>query len=125
MDDLDLFKKEFTLFLIDTKINPDILSQVELAAYEAVVNVIDHTVSKNSDAKIEFNCLISDTDISCQISYSGNKFDISKANLPDVVKHFKEGRNRGLGVYIIRTIMDEVDYSYNNNCNTLSLVKII
>ncbi len=123
VDDLDKFKEEFNDFLKNSKISAEILSQMELSVYEVIINVIDHTITENSNEKINVICEIYDKNINCQINYSGEMFDITKTKMPDIKKHFKEGKNRGLGVFIIRSLIDEINYSYDNNQNTVLLKK--
>ena len=53
----------------------------------------------------------------------GDEFDITKVELPDIEEHYKSGKMRGLGIYIIRTLMDRVEHSYKDNINILKLVK--
>lgn len=125
IEDLDRFKRELIFFLVSNDINPDLLSQIELSVYEVIINVIDHTTNENQQDKISFNCDLTDSEIICDIQYSGQEFDIKNADLPDIVKHFKKGKNRGLGIYIIHTLMDKVEYSYTDNINKLLIHKKI
>ena len=64
-------------------------------------------------------------EVTITISHYGDNFDITKAQLPDIEKHYKSGKMRGLGIYFIMTLMDRVEYSHENMTSTLKMFKKI
>ena len=109
--ELDACKDHLAIFLHNNKLNEELTSAVELAVYEALVNIYDHESKKFKEKPIIVDCEMNDEQIVTKLTYEGNKFDLTKAILPDIVLHFKQGKKRGLGIYFIRTLMDKVDYS--------------
>lgn len=123
--ELDSGKRELASYLAAYIDNDDIISAVELAAYEALINIYDHE-SKNFQQKpIILDCKVGKKHIVTNLTYEGNEFDITKVTLPDIVSHFKQGKKRGLGIYFIRTLMDKVEYKHTNSQNKLKMVKNI
>jgi anti-sigma regulatory factor (Ser/Thr protein kinase) len=60
------------------------------------------------------------------ITDKGRGFDITKLKDPDVEKFIKESRHGGLGIYLIKTLMDEVDYEFNPGVkNQVQLTKYL
>jgi serine/threonine-protein kinase RsbW len=110
-------------YLENSGICQDDISAVELAAYEALVNVIEYGSDKYSGDPVQISCCVTNKKIRTELRYLGKKFDITKVKLPDIVSHYKAGKRRGLGIYFIRTLMDGVDYSYEKGTNTLVLTK--
>ena len=110
-------------FLFLNNVRFEIISQIELCIYEALSNIIEHSEPSVENDTIRLLCVVNDTYIETTIKNRGEKFDIHTASLPDINSHFELGRNRGLGIYIIRKLMDEVGYSYELGCNILRLKK--
>ena len=121
--ELDLIRDELSLFLFQNNIDEDVISQIEITAYEALVNIIEHSSMEKRGEEIAFECLVTGNRIEIKIENIGERFDITEAELPDIKKHYKNGKRRGLGIYIIRTLMDSIEYSYKGNLNTLRLIK--
>ncbi|HOO71960.1 MAG TPA: ATP-binding protein [Spirochaetota bacterium] len=121
--DLDSVKEKITTFLTKNNVHSDLVSTVELSLYEAIINIIDHEPKKYILKPINTTCMINNGCITIELVYEGNKFDMTKVKLPDIVAHFKKGKKRGLGIYFIRTLMDKVEYSYSDGMNKLTLIK--
>lgn len=116
-------RKEIISFLMDASITFDIISQIELAVYEALVNIIEHNPHPSPGARITTDCRVRASAVEVTITNDGSRFDPTTAPLPDLKEHFMKGKRRGLGIYIIRTLMDSVTYSYRKGINTLRMEK--
>lgn len=96
--------------------------RIQLAVEEAVTNVINHGYEgKNGDVSIQCDTL-ADT-IVITITDFGQAFDPTLIPPADVTADLDHRRIGGLGVYLIRTVMDEVSYIRVGNENRLRLVK--
>jgi anti-sigma regulatory factor (Ser/Thr protein kinase) len=63
-------------------------------------------------------------DIIVAIRDRGNRFDPNSVPLPEVVSQLEERKVGGLGIYMMKKMMDRVDYSYSDReGNRLELVK--
>lgn len=120
---LDALRKKITDFLKTKKIDHEITSHIELAIYETATNIINYTSREYGTREINMQLTLFGEHIEINIEDYGASFDLTKAEMPDIKKHFISGERHGLGIYIIRTLMDEVEYSYRNNTNYLKLVK--
>ena len=102
--------------------SPSASQKIGLAIDEAVTNVIKHSYQnkKNKEIKIDFFC-----------GYEGMKITLSFLGIPpdleerevDVNQMVKEKRRGGLGVELMRKIMDSVHYRTINNVNYCEMVK--
>jgi len=119
--ELDRARCDLLNFLVANKTRDDIISRLELSVYEVLINVVDHAPDEYRDKKIDIECNISDDNIRVEISNYGDEYDIRIPELPDIDEHVKAGERRGLGLYIIRRLMDEVDYSYKDHISRLTL----
>ncbi len=120
---LDHVRDSVVDFLKQHTINEGTASRIELSVYEAVVNIVEHCTHGTEDNPIHVECFIHDDEVVITISHFGEEFDITKAELPDIEKHYKSGKMRGLGIYFIMTLMDTVEYSHEDMQNTLTMIK--
>ncbi|MHC4842137.1 MAG: ATP-binding protein [Planctomycetota bacterium] len=105
-------------------------NKVVLAVDEAVANTIQHGYEGRDDGTVEvlieadagqFSVKIRDTGL----SYDAATGSTDKENL-DLNAHIQGGNKRGLGLFIMRRVMDEVRYtSREGDVNELTLVKYI
>ena len=60
------------------------------------------------------------------VSDHGRRFDPNGQPGVDVKDHIRQGKRDGLGIFIIRKIMDEIKYTFTDEqCNVLRMVKYI
>lgn len=108
-----------------TVLQPPEHMRVILAIDEAISNVIEHAYEdEGRNDTIELEVISTDTCLIVKITDQGVHFDPS--HIPDVnmEEHIRAQRKNGLGIFMIRQIMDEIEYSFKEGvCNTLKLVK--
>jgi serine/threonine-protein kinase RsbW len=87
-------------------------SKIVLAVDEACTNVIKHAYQFAPDREIEI--VIQPVKDSMQITVidDGTSFNPSIAKLPDLKQHLSHYRRGGLGIYLMRTLMDKVEYKF-------------
>ncbi len=120
---LDILREKVTGFLDKKNINYEITTHVELVIYEITINIIEYSSRQYNQMNIILQLTLFGDYIEIDIKDYGKCFDLTKAEMPDVKQHFNSGEKHGLGIYIIRTLMDEVEYSYRDNTNHLILKK--
>ncbi len=91
------------------------IGNIELAVDEAATNVLRHAYGEKERDK-EF-ILIEATAYPDRIQISvidrGKGFNPQEIKPPRMEQYFKQMRRGGLGLYLIRTLMDKVDFSIN------------
>lgn len=122
-DDLDSMRKSLVLFLEKHNVPEDAVTHMELCVYELLINIVEHSPPEYRASEMKFDCSVDGSKSVCRITSRGDEFDITKAKLPDMKEHYLSGENHGLGIYIIKTLMDDVEYSHNEGENTVLLVK--
>ena len=98
---------------------------INLALEEAVVNVMNYAYPKGTYGEIDITATFYDNAIIFTISDTGTPFDPTKVTDPDTTLSAEDRPIGGLGIHLVRQIMDEVSYSYENNHNILTLKKKI
>jgi len=101
---------------------------VALAVDEAVANVMEHAFATKESERQEITVQLESSDeaFKAVIRDAGSRFDPTAVPDVDIRQHVRQGRKGGLGIYLIRQIMDEVDYHYvKDRYNELRLVKYV
>jgi serine/threonine-protein kinase RsbW len=96
---------------------------LQLAADEAASNIIEHAYDGVTDASLDVSCgMLGDT-LTIVMRDQGHTFDSSKVKQPDLKADLSERQIGGLGVYLMRKLMDEVHYETKGNDNVLTMIK--
>jgi len=100
-------------------------NRLVLAVDEAVANVIEHAYAHDleGERKIEVAIEVDEESFSVEIRDRGSAFDPTSVDLPNIKDHVKQGKRSGLGVFLMRRIMDEVHYETARGVNTLRMMK--
>lgn len=97
------------------------LADIRLAVEEAVVNIIGHAYG---GAKGEFDIVCASRaggGVVIEISDAGIPFDILSVPDPDIDAGIADRAIGGLGVYLIRKLVNEVNYKRVGKRNVLTL----
>ena len=89
----------------------DDIEDMKVAVSEACTNAIKH--SEDNKVNIEFNLLSDKLEI--EIKDNGKGYDVSSIETPDL----NNPKESGLGLFIIQTLMDEVNIDSNGNQGTI------
>ena len=117
---LSEFIKEVTRRLsMPTKLTHDI----RLAVEEAVVNVMQYGYPEGQDGNIIINIQSNGSQIKITITDNGMPFDPTEKEDADTTLSVEERPIGGLGVHLIREMMDSINYERENGQNVLTLRK--
>jgi len=97
---------------------------VELAVDEACSNIIDHAYAGENKGEIECTCSRAPDALIITLRDRGRSFDPTQAPLPNVKGPLNRLKRRGVGIYLIRNMVDEIKYeAMGDRGNLLTLVK--
>jgi len=97
---------------------------IQLAADEASSNIIEHAYAGITDGKLEIECDAFDGGLKIVMRDQGKSFNPSSVPEPNVKADLSERKIGGLGMYLMRKLMDEVTYeSSAGSGNVLIMVK--
>ena len=101
------------------------LMQINLSLEEVLVNICDYSYRDN-EGDIEVICgLDNDNRFVIEITDSGIPFDIDSFDEPDMNADISERKVGGLGIYLIKKMMDDIQYRFEDNKNILKLIVYI
>lgn len=114
----DFISKSMTQLGLDIAI-----AEVETAVDEACTNIIKHAYSEKAGT-INITCELQDNSFVVTIRDKGKPFDPYTVPPPDLDADVDKRRIGGLGIYLMRTLMDDVSYSFDaREGNTLVMKK--
>lgn len=104
----------------------DDADKISLAVDEACTNVIKHAHKYNARRMIDLEVRFDTAQFEIVITDKGKGFNPAQLPNPDLNKYIHEAKKGGLGIHLMRTLMDEVNYSFNPGVkNQVSLIKYI
>lgn len=96
---------------------------INLAVEEAVVNVMNYAYPEGTVGEVKIDASVTDGLLTLLISDSGTPFDPTVKKDPDINLPAEKRAIGGLGILLVRQIMDTVTYRYTDGKNILTLVK--
>ncbi len=101
----------------------DQISDIRLAIDEAFTNIVKHAYKNKPHQKIELVFKCSDHSLQISLFDSGHPFSGNNYTAPDVKERVKQKKRGGVGVYLIKELMDEVRYLHQDDCNEIRMIK--
>ena len=102
------------------------IANISLAVDEACTNIIKHAYQNAPDKEIEISVIRSKGNFEVRIVDYGKKFDPTEIRPPDLRQNMAHHRRGGLGVYLMKRLMDKVEYSFQpGKHNEVRLVKYL
>lgn len=103
---------------------PKALYQIQVAIEEILVNIVSYAQLAEDDG-IEIRCEVLDTPLRVVLQFldGGVPFDPLSKEDPDISPEGLAEREGGLGIFLVKQMMDEVSYVYEDGKNTLMIKK--
>ncbi len=125
-DNLALIREFTRSSAAECGFSEETVGKIILAVDEACTNIIKHAYKYSPDGNITINIKFDQKKFIISITDEGIHFDPSRVPEPDLVEYYKQKRAGGLGVFLIKKLMDEVKYStLSGNKNQVVLVKYL
>jgi anti-sigma regulatory factor (Ser/Thr protein kinase) len=100
------------------------LYQVQLAVDEACANVVEHAYRDLEPGDMELVCSLDDGTFTICVRDWGRGFDPNGVAVPDVGAPLEERSLGGLGLFLVRRMMDSVQFHFDaERGNELVMVK--
>jgi len=101
-----------------------IINAFKLAIDEAGTNVIRHSYrGSESEGFITIRALVKKNSLTVCLIDQGKYFDPKHVKDPDLQRYVDIGKKGGLGIFIMRKLMDDIDYRRTEEGNELRLTK--
>ena len=107
----------------EMNLTPELIFNLNLVLEEAVSNVILYAYGEEKHKEISLMANMSDGNLVFVLTDSGKEFDPTKVSDADITLSAEEREIGGLGIFLIRQIMDKVDYQRIGEKNVLTMRK--
>ena len=107
----------------EMNLTPELIFNLNLVLEEAVSNVILYAYGEEKHKEISLMAKISDGNLVFVLTDSGKEFDPTKVPDADITLSAEEREIGGLGIYLIRQIMNKVEYQRIDKRNVLTMRK--
>lgn len=97
--------------------------QLILAVEEVCANLIIHSHACNPKELIYLEVKELKKKLSIEITDKGDAFNLLEYEVPDLKKVIEEKRKGGIGILLVKKIMDEIEFESKNGKNTCRLIK--
>ncbi|MEX2234097.1 MAG: ATP-binding protein [Cyclobacteriaceae bacterium] len=106
---------------------PDLqISELVLALDEMCSNLMIHSHQCNPEELFEIHIILKKGEpVIFEIIDDGNTFDINQFAEPDLGNLVHEKRKGGLGIRLVKSIMDKIEYQNRSGKNVCRLIKKI
>jgi len=94
----------------------------KLSIDEAATNIIKHAY-RDWEGMIKMRVIIKKNSLTVLLIDQGKYFDPTRVQDPDLKRYVKIGKKGGLGIFIMRKLLDEIDYRHTEEGNELRLTK--
>ena len=97
---------------------------IQLATDEAASNIIEHAYVGMADGVLDLSCGMKKQELVISLIDHGLPFDPADVPLPDLQADLSDRKIGGLGIFLMRKLMDEVHYHSNaDKSNILTMIK--
>ncbi len=110
---------------VELDLSPEVTMNINLAVEEAVVNIILYAYPRDQFHEIRLKVTASEQQLIFLLSDSGMSFDPTRVPDADVTLPLEERPVGGMGIFLIRKIMNEVTYERIDGENKLTMKKYI
>ena len=86
------------------------VNKIALAVDEACTNVIKHAYEYASNRHIDVTIRAAEGNLEIVITHDGKSFDPQTIRPPDMTEYLTHYRHGGLGMHLMRSLMDKVEY---------------
>jgi sigma-B regulation protein RsbU (phosphoserine phosphatase) len=109
-------------FLAENHLESGLSTKINLALEEAVTNVVMYAYPPGTEGKMDLDAVREDSKLKFTLTDSGKAFDPTSAPKADLTTSVENRPVGGLGIHLVRTIMDRVSYRRADDKNILTMI---
>ena len=99
---------------------------VHVAVGEVCENIVRYSYPEDKKGAIEIECKLKGDDFIVITKYQGKPFNPNSVPPPDINASLEQRKVGGLGIYFMKSLMDEIKYSFDaKKGNELIIIKKI
>jgi serine/threonine-protein kinase RsbW len=103
----------------------DDVHNIALAVDEACTNIIKHAYNYATDKEIEIVVSMNSPEFEILIEDKGKHFNPQGVVMPEMKEYLSHYKKGGLGMYLMKKLVDKVEYSIQPRKNVVRLIKYL
>lgn len=112
-------------FLHECNVNQEIINKILLCVDELITNIIAHAYDDDLEHAVLLEAHVYDDFIELELRDDGTPFDPTNQTRPDTKLSIENRGIGGLGIHLVMTLMDKVEYERIGDYNVLRAVKLL
>ena len=123
VSELERFNQTLTEFGQHHGLAPRLVHDLNLALEEILTNIISYGYTDNQEHEIRVSLSVQPGEVRAEVEDDGQPFDPLAAPEPDAAKPLAERTIGGLGILLVRKLMDDLEYKRQGDRNLLTIKK--
>ena len=123
LSELEKVSQHLTEFGAHHRLSPKVVQALNLALEEIITNVISHGYTDEDEHEILVRLRAEPQQVTVEVEDDGRAFNPLEVPVPDVRRPVAERAMGGLGIHLVRTLMDGLGYERHGNKNRLIMRK--
>ena len=109
-ENLALIREFVAIIGMQAGLTEEEVAKIELAVDEGCANVIEHAYGHDLTKEVVVRAFFDDDELWIKVEDTGRGFDPAKVQNEDLRELVEQRKSGGLGMRLIKTLMDEVSY---------------
>ncbi|MEE8336066.1 MAG: SpoIIE family protein phosphatase, partial [Candidatus Neomarinimicrobiota bacterium] len=115
----------FNEFAIQNKMSEKDMAQIDITLDDLSNNIISYGFEDKNTHDINFNGELSGNRLIINIDDEGKEFNLLNLEEPSTTQTVEEREIGGLGIHLVKSIMDEVKYKRSKGANKITIIKVV
>jgi anti-sigma regulatory factor (Ser/Thr protein kinase) len=125
LSEIERLSKAVAEFGEKNNLSSEVIYDVRLALEEVVSNIINYGFEDNYEHQISIEMNLQGETLTMKIKDDGKPFNPLEVKSTNLEKPFDEREIGGMGIYIVRKLMDKILYKREEGNNVLQLTKYL
>ena len=121
--ELQNLSNRFDIFAKDNELADKVIHDVQLALDEVVTNIVEYGYDDDDEHLIDIKFILNEQSLKIIIIDDAKPYNILDKKDPDTSQSLDEKPIGGLGIYLVKRLMTNIDYDYRDGKNHLLLTK--
>jgi len=123
--DIEMLAKKIESFGEMQGIPNSIIFAINLSLDELITNTINYGYTDMNEHSITVDLELTETEVTIELIDDGLPFNPLECSDPDIGQDLDERPIGGLGIYLVRNMMNQVDYQRRDDKNIVVMKKLL
>ena len=122
-DQIDTVRKFFDDYSKDNKLTEKTVHDIQMALDELLTNIVNYGYEDTDEHQIDVHFGVNDDAVKVEIVDDSKPYNILEKDNPDISLSMEDKPIGGLGIFLIKKLMSNVDYYTEEGKNHLVMIK--